>query len=816
MPRGALDDLKVLEFADMVSGPYCGKLLADLGADVIKVEPPAGDPSRECGPFPPTGPHPERSALFLYNNTSKRGITLDLNLPSGQEVMGRLLQWADVLIDNHPPAVLEGVGLGWEALHEINPRLVYTSITPYGRTGPRANAKGDELTIFHGAGLGNLLPTRSVDLNRAPVKMGGYPVGYHGGITAALATLAAILARKHTGRGQLVDISLQEVILTLIRTNVAGCRYYHTPWCRVPERPPVLGRMKASDGYLVVGAIESYHFRAFLELMGDKEWAKDPRWESRTYRARHTIDIAEEIDAWISTQRKQDVYHRGAKKGIPMGPVNSAADLVKDDQYRARGYFLELEHPEAGRHIYAGWPYQMSASPARASRPAPLLGEHNEEISRTVLRHPEVDSALPREAPSAGRRKRGSGERSLPLAGIRVADFSWVYVAPYSTMILAALGAEVIKVEGHTRPDLTRRGFIYSFVDPYMEEVPPNQGVTYNSLNMSKKSLTLDLSTPEGCSLAKRLALISDVVVENLRVGALERMGLSYKELRRLKPSIIMMSCSSRGQDGPEKYYAGYATIHQAVGGGVYVNGYPDEGPSTSSADVDLMNGTATAFAVLAALHHRDKTGEGQLIDYSQCEGVTSLLGEMLLGYDLNGEIPERAGNFHPRFAPHNVYQCWGVDHWLALEVHSDEEFATLARVIGQPELAQDPRFATMEARKQNEAELDKIIEAWTRPRDRDWVFDEMLEAGLAVAPSRNWRDLYSDPHLQARQAFVTIHNPECGERDLVGLPWKMSETQMDLRCAPMLGEHNDYVLRDLLGLTQDEIGALRQKGIIL
>jgi len=385
MNSGALSGIKVIELATMVSGPYCGKLLADMGADVIKVEPPEGEPSRQYGPFPKSGPHLERSALFLYNNTSKRGITLNLNQPEGLDAFKRLLQWADVLIDNHHPQYLESLGLSWEVIHELNPALVYTSITPYGRTGPRANVKGDELTLIHAGGLGNLLPTRSVDISRAPVKMGGYAVGYHGGLTAAVATLAAVLGRMNTRRGQVVDISLQEAVLALVRANVAGTRYHGTTWSRVPDRPPALGRMKTSDGYIIVGIIEDHHFVAFRELMGNPEWAAGDEWESMAYRAHHFMDVAPLLDEWMLHQQKDDIHHKGAQKGIALGPINSAKEVMDSQQYAVRDYFVEVEHPEAGKHRYAGWPYQMSATPPRVGRPAPLLGEHNQEVYCTDL-----------------------------------------------------------------------------------------------------------------------------------------------------------------------------------------------------------------------------------------------------------------------------------------------------------------------------------------------------------------------------------------------------------------------------------------------
>ena len=817
MSRASLGGIKVVELAEMVSGPYCGKLLADMGADVIKIEPPAGDPARFSQISPGSEPHPERSALFLYNNTSKRGITLDLSSDQGIDLFKKLVKWADILIDNHPPGFLQDLGLSWTVMQEMNQGLVYTSITPYGRSGPRANSKGDELTLIHAGGLANLLPARSVDVDRAPVKLGGFPVGYHGGIVAALASLAALLGRKNTGRGQLIDISLQEVIVSLLSPIVASNRYHDTTWSRVPDRPPAMGRMQTSDGYVVVNAADDHHFRALRELMGKPKWAEGDEWDDQHYRIHHLMDIAPMMEEWMRKQEKGDIHHRAAKKGIPIGPINSAEDVMNEPQYAARNFFIQVEPPEAGKHRYAGWPYKMSASPPRVSRPAPLLGQHDEEVRRYLSTF-EIPIQKPT-TPGDNRviRDREIVDNPLPLQGIRVVDFSWVWAGPYACMLLANLGAEVIKIEGHKRSDLLRRSFPWPLPYPEPLRCPPNQGMAYNSVNMNKKSLTLDLSQPEGIQLARRLVALSDVVIDNMRPGAMIKLGLGYEDLRGIKPDIVVITSSSRGHAGPHTDYLGYAPLHHAVGGAAYITGYPDDHPSHGAAgDVDIMNATSTAYAAVAALYHRSRTGEGQYIDYSQCEGVSCTIGDALLHYEMTSEIPERMGNAHPRYAPHNVYRCWGVDRWIALEIHSDEEFSQLAQVIRKPELAEDPRFTEMKSRKKNERELKRIIAAWTRQRDRDWMVEEFSRAGLAAAPSREGRDLYADPQLKARKTFLDIDHPELGELQLVGPPWKMSGCETPRIHAPLLGEHNQYLLGELLRLSDEEIADLRNKEIIM
>ncbi|MBN1382127.1 MAG: CoA transferase [Deltaproteobacteria bacterium] len=807
MTPTALNNLKVLEYAQEVSGPYCGKLFADLGADVIKVEPPAGDPARSYGPFPNDKPNPEKSALFLYLNTNKKGITLDLDQEDEKKQFVALIQWADILIDNHAPHALAEKGFDWNHLQHLNPNLIYISITPYGRTGPRAHFKGGELTASHGGALANLLPARSVDIHLPPVKLGGWFPSYHGGLVGALAGLSLFIARQDNGIGRMVEVSLEEVVLALVSPVVANARYHGITWSRVPDRPPAMGRMETSDGYVVLGANDDHHFHALRELMGKPDWVASDQWDNRHYRANHLMDIGQKLDAWMKQQKKDDIHHRVAKAKIPIGPFNTALDLIGDNQYKARGYFIDIEHPIAGRNTYPGWPYKMTATPPGVTRPAPLLGQHNQEVFDEISKKTnKTDTNI-----------MAIEQSRLPLKGIRVLDFSWVWAGPYCGRSLAELGAEVIKIEGHKRSDLTRRSVVWPLQDAIPTKVRPNQGLGNITVNLNKKSLTLDLSKPEGVRIARRLVEKSDIVIDNMRPGAMDKLGLGYDELKKVRTDIIVATLSSRGYGGPQTDYLGFATIHQAIGGLGYISGHPESHPTHGTpGDADLMNGMTVAYACLAALNHRLKAGEGQFIDFSQCEGVSSLIGETLLGYDMNGRIQERMGNKHPFYCPYNVYRCWGIDRWLALEIYSDEEFALLARIIARPELAQDKRFADMASRKRNEKELDRIIEAWTSERDRDWMVRELCNAGLAAAPSREARDVYADEHFWQRNIFLQVEHPELGALEIIRTPWNFSGLQKPNGHAPLLGEHNDYVLRDLLGMSEQEISNLREKEVIM
>jgi len=809
MSDSVLNDLKVLDMSTMVSGPYCAKLFADMGAEVVKVETPDGDPARHFGPFPNGQPHPEKSGLYLYNNTNKKGITIDFSKPEDIDTFKQLVQWADILIDNRSPDFLESVNLGWETLHKLNRNLVYTSITPYGRTGPRANAKGDELTLMHAGSLGNLMPGRSSDIDRPPVKMGGFQVGYHGGIVAAMAALAVATNRDNTGGGEMIDISLQEVIIATVSSTVISTMYHRTTWSRVPDRPPAMGRMKTSDGYVVFAAADDHHFRTFREIMGKPDWIADDKWDNRYYRSHHLMDIAPQMDAWMLTQKKHELHHQLSGVGIPIGPVNTAKEVLESPQYAAREFFVEVDHPEAGKYKYPGLPYKTTAGITNPNNPAPLTGQHDQEIRSKVSKAVTGTESTP----SSG----STGRAKLPLEGIRVLDFNWVWAGPYSCMMLAALGAEVIKIEGHNRSDLVRRSVIWPLPEPEPNMLPPNHPMAYNALNLGKKSLTLDLSKPEGKEIARKLVAMSDVVIDNMRPGVMVKLGLGYDDLKQIKFDIIAINLSSRGHGGPESSHLGFANIHQAVGGLVHISGHRDGHPTHGSpGDADLMNGLSTAYNAIAALHYRNRTGKGQFIDYSQCEGVTALLGEILLEYQMTSKVPERMGNAHPYYAPHSVYRAWGIDRWLALEIHNDEEFVALSRIMGQPELAKDPRYADVASRKKNEAELDRIVATWVRQRDRDWMARELTEAGIAAAPSRDNRDIYADPHLKERDAFVKVDHPELGELQFINPPWKFSSIDTRTNRAPLLGEHNDYVLKDLLGFSDEEVEDLTRNDIIM
>ena len=400
----------------------------------------------------------------------------------------------------------------------------------------------------------------------------------------------------------------------------------------------------------------------------------------------------------------------------------------------------------------------------------------------------------------------------LPLEGIRVCDFTWVWAGPFCTLQLAHLGAEVIKIESSKRSDTIRR--LPSFAD---NEPGLNRAGYFNQYNQGKLSLALDLASPEGRDVALRLVQESDIVSENFAPGVMQRLGLDYDSLRQVKPDIIMISLSGYGSTGPLAPYIAYGPSQVPMSGYSSLTGQVGGPPVQLGLSYgDPNGGIHGAFALLAALWHRQRTGEGQYLDESQWEAAATMVGEAMMAQVMNGEQPPRSGNRDFVDAPNGTFRCAGEDDWVAISCTTDEEWRALCRAMNQPTLAEDTRFRTAAQRKANEDALEAIIAEWTRTRDR-WSITHTLQAmGVSTFPSMSASDLSADAHLNGRGIFVELEHPEVGVRRHVGIPYKMSGTPVAVRTpAPCIGQHNEYVLRDILKMSSEEIAALQAKGVL-
>lgn len=804
MSRGLLPGVRVLELGGQVSVSYCGKILALMGAEVIKVEPPEGDAARHAGPFPGDLPHAEKSGLFLALNLNKYSITLDLTLPEDRQRFQDLARTATVVIQNLPPGGFAGSGLDDETLRQDNPALLLTSISPFGRWGPYEHSKASDLVLFHMSGQapGMLGPVADGDA-QPPIRAGGHQTEFVTGLAAATATLMALYRRRLTGVGCHVGVSAFEAMVTQLISGLATCAFDKPPPPRVVPNnkeseatAPVVavgGVLPCRDGYVAISPREDAQWARWVELMGCPAWAEEQRFQTREGRERQFRRLWELVGQWTRAHAKHDVARWGQERRIPCFPVNTVRDLFNDAHLKFRRFFNDVEHPVAGRLTYPGVPYRFShLTLPLTARPAPRLGEHNERF----LGQSATAAPAPPSAPTKDRAV-GTSDR-LPLHGVRVVDLSWIIAGPTAARFLAMMGAEVIKVGSARRPD------------------PSIRGAPFQVYNQSKRSCALNIATPAGLNLAKKLIALSDVVIENFAAGVIERLGLGYDVLRKIKPDLIMVSSSGTGHSGPDKDYVAYGSLLQYYTGWNSISGYPDGEPIKGGLWADPWVGLELAMVTAAALNYHAMTGAGQYVDYSMAEALTACLPEALLDFQMNARERRPMANADDRYAPHNVYRCAGPDRWIAIAVTHDAEWRTLCRVIGRPDLAAAPGLATAAGRKTHQDDIDAAITTWTKGQDDYEATHRLQQAGVPAGPFLEPSRLFHDPHLRQGGYFTRLRTHDGTWRDLPGIGWRFDGGPAPyLAAAPVLGQDNDYVYRDLLGLSAAEIARLIEEQVI-
>jgi crotonobetainyl-CoA:carnitine CoA-transferase CaiB-like acyl-CoA transferase len=794
---GALAGLRVLELAENVAAPYSAKLLADLGADVIKIERPGGDPSRRRGPFPDDQPHPERSALFLYLNTSKRSQVLDLEIETDRARFQALVDDADILIEDRAPGELDALGLGFDALAKRNPGLIVCSLTPFGQTGPNRHFKSQHLNLYHGAGHSSPFIVPKGD--RAPSRAGGYLGEYDAGLTAAVGMLAAVYAREDDGHGQHLDVSKQEAMMCLERVTIGRYANESDPFGKGGGPG---GLLRAKDGWIMLTTLEVHQWEALVTAMGAPAWTQEAWCSDPTQRRQNMERMQQHIEAWTSTLPAEEIYHLAQSAGTPAAPVRNVAEVLDWPQANARGFFQTLDHPQAGPLRYPTRACDASASDWMGSR-APLLDQHAGETF--VPRNADLQAPAPKTDAATSKTQLATA----PLEGVRIVDFTWAWAGPQGSLLLGMLGAEVIKIESQARLDHAR---VHSLTGGNFGDDIDGSPV-FNDLNLGKRSLRLNLREEGARELVRKLVAKSDVVLQNMRPGVLDRLGLGYDALSAINPDLVMASSSAVGATGPEKSYAGYAPTFACLSGIVNISGHPDEPPIALSGSVDLRVGTASAFEVLVALLHRKRGGPGQNLDISSTEVITSMMGEALVGFELSGHIPERIGNRDDWMAPHGCYPSATRDTWVSIAVQDEDEWEGLRGLLNDADL-DAAEFATREARFANQDPLDERVSAWTRRHQADAAVAALQAAGVPAARVHTGVSLAQDAHLAAREVYTSVNHPRLGKTLVVRPPWRMRGAEIS-GPAPLLGQHSAEVLGEVLGMTPEEVKRLEDEKIV-
>jgi crotonobetainyl-CoA:carnitine CoA-transferase CaiB-like acyl-CoA transferase len=835
----ALSGIRVIDLADE-AGAYCGKLLADMGADVILVEPPESSSMRRLGPFYRNQPDPERSLFFWHYNTNKRSIVLDPQTPADRRSLYDLVMSADVAITTGTPSQLRRRGFDYAELSSRNHALVVAAITPFGLSGPRCEWKSCDTVAQATGGMAFL----NGHPGEPPLCSLGSQAYHAASLHAAIGVVLALLAREHIGRGQLVEISLQESAAAMVehanphyrttgevearRGTLHWSRYFRMTRCR--------------DGYAVQSTLGDWtSLLEWLKAEGEAQDLVAPAWESLEYRRLNHARVFDVLDQWTLGHSVSELIEGAQLRGLPFAPVTPLRELPRNEQLKSRGFFVQVRHGELEETLaYPGAPYRLSRTPWRLQRRAPLLGEHSEEILRSVqgLRSRSenesvlavIESPPPQSSPIEGEELRslpplggkvwmGAHARGMQgsadsvgaqqvLRGVRVIDFTWVFAGPVATRVLADFGADVIKVERRDSPDSGDR----------------RAGVIGN-LNRGKRSIVVNMSDPRGLSLVRDLIARSHLVVDNFSSRVMRNWGLDYEALRSIKPDIIALSMSGFGQTGPHADYVSYAPTLHALAGYTFhmrIAGQPPAGWGFSFSD--MVAGYSGALAALLALFHRERTGEGQFIDLSQLEALAAVIGPDLLDVLVNGADPEPRGNRSPGAAPHGIYPCCpgssrglDQDRWCAICVFSDQEWDHLVQVMGSPSWAKDGRFSTMEGRLAYQHELDVKVSEWTRQHDSHALAERLQASRIAAGPVASARDLCEhDEHLRRRGYWIEVQSQGGDSWLFDGNPIRLTAAPSRVETpGPLLGEHTDEVLGETLGLRRSTIGTLRSEGVI-
>ena len=814
---------------DLTEGGFnwCGKLLADLGADVIKVEPPGGSPTREIGPF--IGPEDERgpdsSLLWAAYCVNKRSVTLDLESEHDRARFRELASSADFLIESFKPGYMASLGLGYDDLAASNPGLVYTSITPYGQTGPYASHDAPDLVAWAMGGMQYICG----DKDRPPVRISAPQAQLHAAGQAAAGTMAAFWHRQQTGQGQHVDVSMQlAVVWTLMNATpfppLHGINIERDGAFR--SRGPLSTRQvfTCADGHVSIVS-SPRTLSGMTEWMIEEgvcpDWMIEIDWEDGGISPNDLLEnpdamarfeaVQTEMERFVATKSKRDLYQRAIDYGILLAPCQTVQDIAESGQLAARDFWVDLEHPANGRKLTHLGPFiKFGQSPIRSQRPAPKAGEHNDEIlSSGTL------NGNDRNAPS-------HSSPHMPFTGIKVLDFSWVGVGPITTKHLADFGADVIRVESVSRPDTLRNGA------PFKEGIPGiNRSQFSANYNSSKRGLGLNLATERGRELAKQLIREwkPDVIAESFTPRVMPGLGLAYDDVRKLVPDVIYFSTCQQGQTGPHSGYAGFGMLAGALAGFYHITGWPDREPAGPyGAYSDFVNPPNAAAAIVAALEYRRRTGRGQRLDLSQYECATHFLAPAIMDYMTNGRLLNRRGNADDTAAPHNVYRCADYhraytgegEQWIAIVVSDGDQWRALCDQMGRADLASDTRLASADGRRANMSDIDAAIASWTRDKDARDLMLRLQDAGVPAGVVQSQADLWEDPQIAYRGFFQWVEHAECGPMPYDGLVYQLSRTPGAIRMPQALvGQHNAEILSETLGMGQAEVDALLADGVL-
>lgn len=790
----ALDGYVVVDLSTGIAGAYCTKLLADGGAQVIKVEPPQGDWLRRWSASGAEIAAGEDGALFSFLAGAKHSVVADPD--SDIDFVNALLSEADAVVWSRGSSVAEHVVCTPAAIRSAHPHLTVTSITPFGLSGPWTDCAATEFTLQ--AWSGGIVGLGRGSADRAPVYVGGQVGEYLAGAYASAATLAS----RMRGGAELVDVSMLE-------TQILGLTYYPVsyfemlgrPW-RDARRLTVPGIARAKDGLIDIGCGTAQQWFDLCAMTGHDDWIDEESPLSITEQANEKAD---ELYAWVESHTVDEIRDLATAFRIPNAPVANGANAVALDHFRERGSFVK--NPRDG-FDQPGPPYRMQPAVLRAPEPAPRLGEHTEHY------RPKGHSG--RKSPP-NRAERDISAK-LPFEGLRVIDMTTFWAGPSCTHLLAMLGADVIHVESTRRPDGTRLiAGIPVTEDQWWEKSP-----IFSGLNTNKRGVTLDLQSAAGRDLLNRFIATADVIVENFTPRVIDQIGLDFAAVQAVRPDAVMLRMPGFGLDGPWRDNPAFAYVIEAASGISWLTGYPDRNPYEPYSVGDPNAGIHALNALLLALEHRRRTGQGVLVEAAMVDAALNVAAEQVIEHSAYGALLQRDGNRGPTAAPQNLYRTNDIDEfgrtdcWVAVAVADDEQWAGLREALGRPEWAAHPQLATTAGRHAHHETIDEHLAAWCADRSGDEIVETLWHHGVPVGKVMQPHRQTELAQLAARGFFEDVGHPVNARTPHSTLPFKMSRgpERVHVRSAPLLGQHNHELLSEL-GLSDQEIADLQDRGVI-
>jgi len=790
-----LHEVRVLDLADHRAA-LGGRMLADLGAEVTLVEPPEGNSIRRLAPFVGDQPSLDGSFQHLYFNVNKRSLRLDWRTTDGLAQLVQLARSADILIETSQPGEFPVT-----QVREESPHLIVVSATPYGQSGPKSSWRSTDLTATAAGGLLQVSGERT----DPPVHGAAFPGHTMTGLTVASSAMTALHGRERTpGRpGCHIDISMQKATsFQVVQTSNPNTWRWRG---ESPHRPALSQVIRCVDDRWLgcnISPNRLPEFIAMLDEAGVEHELDAENWEvihrgdraAWQYLENPLQDLARDLAAvWPRAKLLERLW----AARIPAMPTLRFSEFAESEHYANAGQFSDIPTPWVGRTLsYSRSPLDP-VQPPLALRPAPSLGEHD-KIDAPDDRHWPVESIA--EFPA------------MPLEGIRVLDLTWVAAGPLTTRLMASFGAEVIKVESSgERMDAVR-------VQPVNGEYEPDLADLFNDVNAGKQSLTLNLADERGKALLRELVSHCDVLINNYSAGSLARMGFHWDDLRAINPGLILVHMPGVGGESPWRSLRTLGNLLKAASGMNFQMGFPHQPPrGMGVAFPDFTSPHIGVTAILSALRTRDESGEGREIELSQLSATVALLGAQWMQFDQLGADLPRPGNRDPNMSPHGVFPSSGDDQWVTIALETDDQWPALARAINRPDLAERTDLTTLAGRQSREEDIEAAISEWSRDLSKWDAAERLQAAGIAASAVEGLADMMDvDEHF--RDHYQRVEQPSHPGFGIWidGAPWEFAHLKpRTLKRAPMLGEHNESILSNLLGKSSDQIAELIVAGVV-